>query len=72
MRAINIPINIKINGVPFNAGAITDWQWTGHAQYGKLVVLNDDGRVFNCGYGDYNDLAHEDAEEYYTLQPVRI
>lgn len=64
---VNSPVE-----VPFNAGAITDWQWTGHAQYGKLVVLNDDGRVFNCGYGDNNDLAQEDAEEYYTLQPVRI
>lgn len=60
------PVAINFNGT------ITDVAWYGHAQYGKLVVLNDDGRVFACGYGDNNDLAHEDGEEYYTLQPIRI
>jgi alpha-tubulin suppressor-like RCC1 family protein len=57
--------------VPFNH-TITDFNWYGADGSMKLVVLTDDGRVFNCGFANNLDLASEDAEEYYTLQPVRF
>lgn len=51
---------------------IVDAQFQGYEKYQHLCVLLEDGQMLTCGSGDNYAMASEDAEEYYTLSPIRF
>jgi alpha-tubulin suppressor-like RCC1 family protein len=51
---------------------ITDASFYGNGSSDSLMVLLEDGQVLTCGAGENRQMASEDTEDYWVLNPVRF